>query len=62
MDPDLVHPKRGEVSARAIAVCSVCPVKVPCRNMGLEDQSLQGVWGGLSVRDRRVYRSVRRVS
>lgn len=62
MDPELFHPKRGEVSGHIIAVCSACPVIAPCRKMGLEDPTLQGVWGGLSVRDRRTYRSVRRVS
>jgi WhiB family transcriptional regulator, redox-sensing transcriptional regulator len=56
MDPELFHPTRGEVSGHIKAVCRECPVIHPCREMGIDDPSLHGVWGGLSERERRVER------
>ena len=58
MDPELFHPTRGEVSAHIKAVCHSCPVIVQCRQMALADHTLQGVWGGLSERQRREQRRI----
>lgn len=65
MDPDWFHPARGEVGKNTSrdlairAVCADCPVVVPCREMGLEDYTLRGYWGGLSERERRIERQRR---
>lgn len=43
-----------EQTALALAVCRICPVLVPCREVALDEQPPEGVWGGLTPRDRRV--------
>lgn len=51
-DPELWFPASGESSAPAKRVCSVCPVRLPCREHGLRETAERGVWGGLSETDR----------
>lgn len=46
------YPGRGESNADAVAVCAGCPVLVECRQWGIEHEN-NGVWGGLSERERR---------
>lgn len=41
-------------TAAALAVCRACPVLAPCRAVALEERPPEGVWGGLTPRDRRV--------
>jgi len=38
---------------RAKAICRTCPIQYECLTEALERDEDQGVWGGLSVRDRR---------
>jgi WhiB family transcriptional regulator, redox-sensing transcriptional regulator len=40
--------------ARAKAVCSSCPVRVPCLVFALTREEAYGVWGGLTADERRV--------
>jgi WhiB family redox-sensing transcriptional regulator len=62
MDPDLFFPERGDVLgvARAKAICAACPVTAECLQFALETKEKRGIWGGLSGRERRAIRSVRR--
>lgn len=59
MDPEFFHPTRGQAFEHIIKVCADCPVIDPCREMGLEDYTLRGYWGGLSERERRIERQRR---
>ena len=43
-----------EQTAAALAVCRTCPVLTPCRDEALVERPAEGVWGGLTPRDRRV--------
>lgn len=43
-----------EQTAAALAVCRTCPVLTPCRDVALAEGPPEGVWGGLTPRDRRV--------
>ena len=61
MDPELFHPLRGEASAHIKAVCRDCPVIHQCREMAMADHTLQGVWGGMSERQRRDERQRRMI-
>ena len=44
----------------AVAVCAGCPVLEPCRELALLELVPEGVWGGLTPRDRRVVAMRRR--
>lgn len=53
VDPDLFFPERGESTAAAKAVCRICPVRLVCLEHALAEGERQGVWGGMSERERR---------
>jgi len=48
-------PHRGESSTVALAACRVCPVVTPCLLAGLHET--EGIWGGVSARQRRSFRT-----
>jgi WhiB family transcriptional regulator, redox-sensing transcriptional regulator len=48
--------ERGDSSAAARAVCRGCSVVGECLAYALEDETLVGVWGGTSERERRAMR------
>jgi WhiB family redox-sensing transcriptional regulator len=62
LDPSLMVPDRHDVAGfkRAKAVCSGCPVKSPCLEYALLDDTLLGVWGETSWRQREDIRRDRR--
>lgn len=63
-DPELFFPEKGGVSAHecraAKAVCAECDVKAECLEYALTAGEHHGVWGGLTVRERRSIRMARR--
>jgi WhiB family redox-sensing transcriptional regulator len=54
--------ERGDMATMRLAkaTCDACPVRQPCGDYGLEHSSLNGMWGGLSERQRRLIRQQRR--
>jgi WhiB family redox-sensing transcriptional regulator len=60
-DPELFFPTRGatDTVAAAQAICADCPVWVECLEYGLFER--QGIWGGLTDRQRRRLRKIRRL-
>ena len=54
-DPEVFHPEEDDVVAEdgARAVCALCPVREPCLQYALDARERDGVWGGLSARERR---------
>jgi WhiB family transcriptional regulator, redox-sensing transcriptional regulator len=55
--PDDERPTRKRVrEQRAKAICSTCPVLVPCRQHALVHREWYGVWGGLGERERQAIR------
>lgn len=51
---NLFFPLRGEDNATAKAICAGCPVLNDCRDYALANpDSLRGIWGGLTARERR---------
>ena len=53
-------PARGEPLGRAQAICAGCRVNVECRLWAAEQGAdLQGIWGGLSARQRKQDRATR---
>lgn len=58
----LFFPERGENADQAKAICAGCPVQPECRQYALDAPgTLQGIWGGLSVKERRRWRLRRRM-
>lgn len=59
-DPALFFPEstrgntRTNLVAQAKAVCSTCPVISECRAHGLTVEEPYGIWGGLTVHERRI--------
>ena len=61
-DPELFFPERGDQNksaAQAKAICAGCPLLQPCREHGIKHEMYFGVWGGLSVMERRDWRNGR---
>ena len=54
-DPNQFFPERGQnpVIAQAKAMCARCPVIEQCLTYALEWRHEDGVWGGLSARERK---------
>jgi WhiB family transcriptional regulator, redox-sensing transcriptional regulator len=56
-DLALFFPSRGEDSRPAKAICGKCPVLEECRSWALDQgPHLEGIFGGLSNRQRRQHR------
>jgi len=56
----IMFPERGDSCNPARAVCATCPVKQQCAEYGIANPGLDGVWGGLSHRQRRAIFRARR--
>jgi len=53
VDPELWFPDKGGSTRPAKRICRDCPVLAECRDYALARGDLDGVWGGLSERERR---------
>src|SRR5438067_1814886 len=58
-DPDLFFPQRGESAEPAREICARCPVREACLDYALRNAITHGIWGGVSVRERRALRTRR---
>lgn len=57
----LFYPEKGEPTTAAQRICwEVCPVRESCLEWALAHNETHGVWGGLSARERRERRQLRR--
>lgn len=61
-DPEMFFPDKGHVEQVAWAkrICKSCPIIAVCAEEHLPER--YGVWGGLSERERREVRRVRRIA
>ncbi|WP_204358651.1 WhiB family transcriptional regulator [Streptosporangium sp. 'caverna'] len=57
-DPELFFPltPSDEHETRAKAVCEGCPVLKECRAYAIREGEPEGIWGGLTVKERRSLR------
>ena len=55
-DPDAFHPGKSDTNTAAKSICAACDVTAECLAYALDDPSLEGVWGGTSVRERQAMR------
>jgi WhiB family redox-sensing transcriptional regulator len=54
-DPDAWYPAKGAAVKEAKRICNhCCPVRSQCLEYALATNQAHGIWGGLSVNQRRV--------
>jgi len=53
-DPNVFFPARGGSTEEAKKVCRECPVRSECLDHAIANRETQGVWGSMSVRERRL--------
>jgi WhiB family redox-sensing transcriptional regulator len=56
-DLNVFYPERGESAGPARQVCAACPVRQPCLDYALSNRITDGIWGGLTERERRPLQS-----
>lgn len=52
VDPNLFYPVQGEQPTAAKLVCAGCPVRAECLTDAWASPESEGVWGGLTKRER----------
>ena len=57
IDLEVFFPERGESAEPARRVCAACPVRQPCLDYAITNRITDGIWGGLTERERRALRS-----
>jgi len=58
-DPEIFFSLSSTDRAIAIALCTECPLRVPCAQYALDHPDLRGVWGGTTAADRRSFQTGR---
>lgn len=59
--PDVsFFPHSKDEERKALAVCSICPVREDCLEHAIATKERFGVWGGATERDRRAIRGISR--
>jgi WhiB family redox-sensing transcriptional regulator len=53
VNPEIFHPVNEDDGDAAKAVCELCPVREPCLEYALTAREKDGIWGGLTARERR---------
>ena len=59
-DPEAFFPEKGGSTREAKRVCVGCDVRAECLEFALTNDERFGIWGGLSERERRRLRLLRR--
>ena len=58
INPDEDSESANEAAKSAKAICFRCPVRLPCLQEAMEHKIDHGIWGGMSVKERRKLRKV----
>jgi len=53
VDPEAFFPEKGQPSTDAKRVCASCDVQAQCLAYAIRHNETSGIWGGLSVKERR---------
>lgn len=61
-DLEAFFPEKGGSTRTAKQICAVCEVKAQCLEYALENGELIGVWGGLTEKERRELRRLRKAA
>lgn len=52
-DPDLFFPKYANQASPAVQMCHSCVHRLPCLAWAMAEDITEGIWGGLTDRERR---------
>lgn len=55
-DPELWFPEKGGSPSVAKLLCADCPLRERCLDYAIENRLDYGIWGGLTVKERRPLR------
>lgn len=61
-DPEIFFPATWAQSIEARRICQKCPIVFQCLEFAMQDPSLQGVWGGLTDRQRQRLRKEKKTA
>jgi WhiB family redox-sensing transcriptional regulator len=53
VDPEIFHPAEDDDGVAAKEICALCPVREPCLEYAVGSREKDGVWGGMTARERR---------
>ncbi|HLN06841.1 MAG TPA: WhiB family transcriptional regulator [Acidimicrobiales bacterium] len=53
VDPGIFYPVSDDDSEAAKGICATCTVRTSCLEYALAEREREGVWGGLTERERR---------
>ena len=59
-DPEAFFPEKGGSTRDAKRVCAQCEVREQCLNWAVDHDERFGIWGGMSERERRRYKKIRK--
>ena len=62
LDAEIFYPENEDHAEFALSVCGECAVRIACLDYALDTREQQGVWGGVTARDRRKMLRQRRQS
>ena len=62
MEVNLFFPSTGVISRAVAVVCSNCEVKVQCEEFAVNNDNIQGIWGGTNEADRRRKRKTKNIT
>jgi hypothetical protein len=51
-DPEAFFPVKGQANTVAKRICAQCPIRLRCLEVAIANNYRDGVWGGLSPRER----------
>jgi WhiB family redox-sensing transcriptional regulator len=60
VDPELFFPAKGDPTRPAKSICAGCPIRQRCLDYALDNEIQWGIWGGMTLRERRRYAARRR--
>ena len=59
-DPEAFFPEKGGSTRDAKRVCAQCEVREQCLKWAIDHDERFGIWGGMSERERRRYKKMRK--
>jgi WhiB family redox-sensing transcriptional regulator len=54
---DVAHKTMHATREKALGYCNVCPVIQDCLNHAIQNNIHVGIWGGMSNKQRRIYKT-----
>ncbi len=62
LDAEIFYPPNDDDADIAKSVCAECAVRIACLDYAIDNREHQGIWGGVTARERRRMLRTRRFS